>query len=277
MTAASITGRFDIGRVISRLAKVLGDNFVAFVLLAVLLVGLPAVALTSSQLLYTSPAAFVGLSPGSVFQSIFSPARVIWFFATLFVRAAANMVLQGAVIYGAVTYLMGRRPTFAECLATGLQFLLPLLGIAIVSAAGEFIGYVFLIVPGVILSLAWCVAAPAAVVERKGVFDALARSLDLTRGHRLAIFGLAIVLFFVEFILGVVLSAALGVSSSATALANLRAEAPFGGLFWAQSVTSFVEQTLIACVTSAGVASIYFELRQAKEGLGVNDLAAVFD
>jgi len=278
MTAApATTVRFDIGRVIARLLKVLGDNFAAFILLAILLVGLTAVLLTFFELTYASPAALVGAPASDVLQTLFAPARIAYFFAALFIRAAANMILQGAVIYGAVTDLTGRRPTFGECLATGLRFLLPLLGIAIVSTVGIFVGYLLLIVPGVILSLAWCVAAPVAVVERKGVFESLSRSLDLTRNHRLAILGLAIVLFVAEFVMGLVLSAALGIGSSATAMANLRNEVPFGGLFWAQSVASFIEQTLVACVTSAGVASIYFELRQAKEGLAAEQLAAVFD
>ena len=274
MTAIATPDRFDMGRVVSRLLKVLGDNIVAFVLLAILLVGVPAAVLTVIQLTYASPA--LPAAASTDLRNIFSPVRFAMSVAATLVSVAGNMVLQGAVIYGAVTYLMGRRPTFAECLATGLRFLLPLLGIAIVAVFSEFVGYLLLIVPGVILSLAWCVAAPAAVVERKGIFDALNRSRDLTRNHRLAILGLAIMLIVVEFSIGLVLGAVLGLSN-AIGVANLRIADPFGGWFWAQSVRSLVQQTVTACLTSAGVASIYFELRQAKEGLGVNELAAVFD
>jgi len=275
MTAAVTPDRFDMGRVISRLLKVLGDNFVAFALLAVVLVGVPAAVLTVIQLSF-SPAAGLA-APSFLLQAAFTPAAVGLSIAAFLISMAGNTVLQGAVIYGAVTDLMGRRASFAECLATGLRFLLPLVGIAIVAAAGEFVGYILLIVPGVILALAWCVAAPAAVVERKGVFDALSRSLDLTRNHRFAIFGLAIALLVLEWALSLVAAAALGVGGGASALMGVQPSGTLRGLFLVRAGVSLVEQTLIACLTSAGVASIYFELRQAKEGLGVNELAAVFD
>ena len=55
--------------------------------------------------------------------------------------------------------------------------------------------------PGVLLALAWSVAAPVLVMERTGVFGAFTRSAELTRNHRGAIFALAILAGVVGFII----------------------------------------------------------------------------
>ena len=43
------------------------------------------------------------------------------------------------------------------------------------------------------MATAWIMAVPAQVVEQPGVFGAIGRSADLTRGHRWPIFGLMII------------------------------------------------------------------------------------
>jgi hypothetical protein len=44
-----------------------------------------------------------------------------------------------------------------------------------------------------------------------------------------------------------------------------------------QTIVQLVLTTLFASISSAGIASIYFELRQTKEGIGAAQLASVFD
>jgi hypothetical protein len=190
-------------------------------------------------------------------------------------------MLQGAVIHATVSDLSGRRVSFGECLGTGFRFILPLVGIGLIVGIGSVIGLFFFIVPGVLLWLAWSVAAPAEVMERVGVFGALGRSLELTRNHRGAIFALAVVYIFILWIVEAVLAAVLGVgfatSGAAESLASGHTTQGFQNLMLVQFATSLILTTLLASLSSAGVASIYFELRQTKEGVGVEQLAAVFD
>src|SRR5215472_4049681 len=110
MTAIATPDRFDMGRVISRLLRVLGDNFVAFAMLAVVLVGLPTAALTLAELGLGSPITALTEPLGDLLQNIVTPARLVMALAAILVSAAGNAVLQGAVIYGTVSYLMGGRP-----------------------------------------------------------------------------------------------------------------------------------------------------------------------
>jgi hypothetical protein len=275
MSLSGAPGRFDLGRVVSRVAGVLSRNYVVFGLLSLMLVGVPTALLSIAQLYLSAP--YTG-SPAELVQNLLTPARIATSAGAALVTFACGAVLQGAIMHGTVNDLSGESVPFGDLLATGLRFLPQLVGVAIVAAIGTFFGYLLLIVPGVILALAWSVAAPAVVAERRGVFDALSRSLDLTRNHRLAIFGLAIVLGVIGFLLSIAGNLAFRAAGGANALMAFRTGSPrMTTIFVEQAVLSLVETTITSTISAAGVASLYFELRQAKEGLGAEQLAATFD
>jgi hypothetical protein len=275
MTAIPTATGFDIGRVISRLFGVLGRNFLTFLLLALLLVGLPTAASSLLQLVGLFPAF---ANSGVVDQTGFSPVAFAFLPVSWLIGAMANAVLQGAVIYGTVSDLSGRKVTFGEALNTGLRFFLPLIGVGLIAAVCCFFGYLVFVVPGVLLALAWSVATPVAVMERTGVFGAFTRSADLTRNHRGAIFGLALISIVIGFIFQ-------GIATALVAGGVLSIDGPGGGpgaggvmsVVIIQAVTNLIAQTANALIGSAGVASVYYELRYVKEGVGAAELAAVFD
>ncbi|MDP0959003.1 hypothetical protein Q6334_28190, partial [Klebsiella pneumoniae] len=90
----------------------------------------------------------------------------------------------------AVNGFNGKATSFGQAFDVGVKMFLPLLGFAIIAALGAGLGYLALIVPGVIISVMWSVASPAVVVEKRGVLESLQRSRDLTRGYRWNVFGL---------------------------------------------------------------------------------------
>lgn len=257
--------RFELGRVIERTFASIARNFAVFALLALLLAGVPA-ALTGGLLALAA----TGATPTSVTagDSGLIAVGASAFGITYFVGAIAAFVLRGAIVYGAVADLNGRRASFGECLSTGLRHVGWLFLLAIVVTVAEVFGFILLIVPGLMLATAWIVAVPAQVVERTGVFGAIQRSADLTRGHRWPIFGLMVI-----FVLGSALVQ--GVAAAATA--PLAAASATTGAIVSQVVIQPLATTVTALVAAVGVASIYFELRSAREGIGPEALAAVFD
>jgi len=68
------------------------------------------------------------------------------------------------------------------------------------------IGFVLIIVPGLILLTIWAVIAPSIVVEDKGVFEAFGRSRELVRGHGWQVFGAIVLAFLIVFAVGLVAS-----------------------------------------------------------------------
>jgi hypothetical protein len=253
---------------------------VTFLLLSVLLVGLPTAVISFVQLSTMAPLVTASSSadPSALFANAFAPWRLTLGALAGLVAVVGNAMLQGAVIHASVSDLSGGRASFGECLATGFRFFLPLFCIGLI--VGICCGFCLLIfiVPGVLLALAWTVAAPAEVVERVGIFGALGRSVVLTRNHRGAILGLAVIYVLASWIVQSTLSGGMmvGAGFGASGLGT-RPGAGFQNLMLLQTIVQLVLTTLFASVSSAGIASIYFELRHTKEGIGAEQLASVFD
>src|SRR3954462_12368564 len=95
-----------------------------------------------------------------------------------FIAGLAVFILS--VFYGGMVVNLvrdvqdGRRDhSMGELFRSVTPVLLPLLGLAIVAGIGIAIGFVLLIIPGLILLTIWAVAAPVMVIEHPGVFAAL--------------------------------------------------------------------------------------------------------
>jgi hypothetical protein len=116
------------------------------------------------------------------------------------VSAVISLVL--ATLYvGMVVQLVrdvqdGRRDnTVGELFGSVSPVLLPLIAVSILAGLGIGIGFVLLIVPGLVLLTFWSVVAPVVVIERPGVFGAFGRSRELVRGYGWPVFGTVVLVF----------------------------------------------------------------------------------
>jgi hypothetical protein len=246
---------FSISRVISRAFDVVGRNLVTFFLLA-LIVQIP-LSLINYYNVTTTPA---GLSQQELLARTFAPQMLVA--ALIYVVLA--VVLQAAILRGAITSLGGKSASLAECLSTGLRTFFPIVGVTILSVLGVALGFILLIVPGIMLLLRWSVAIPVRVMEGPGVLKAMGRSAELTRGHRWAILGVLVAFALISIGLSIVLglvTAAAGMAGSAQIVVVVMT-----------AITGMISLVL----TSAASASIYFELRSIKDGVGAEQLASVF-
>jgi hypothetical protein len=255
--AESAAPRFQIGRVVKRTFGVVARNFSVFALLS-LLTALPSGAWSWYQ------------ASGGVSQ--FSFVGLLVFIAAWFAWLMSAFVLQAAVVHGTVADLNGTRASFIGCLSTGLKHLVPLLGIALLYGLYVGIGLILLLVPGIIVAVMMCMAVPARVVERLGVMAAFDRSQELTSGYRWPIFGLFVVFFIAQMMISAVI-----VSMGGLSFVAMSAEVSFYTISWPIIVTSTIASMVNSVLSAAGAASIYYELRQIKEGVGPEALAAVFD
>lgn len=186
-------------------------------------------------------------------------------------------VLAGGGIVGAVVWVLLQLTltrlaldTLAGCAADpGAAFalagrrLLPGLGLILLSAIGILFGFMFLMVPGIILLLTWFVVLPVLVGEGRGVFDSFARSGELMRGMRWRLLLLLLILLVVWSLfagLGQGIAFAIGGADGV----------------WPQAIIGAIIGTLVGMVQAAGAAAVYHEARTAKEGMGSHDLEAVF-
>lgn len=254
--------RVSVGRVFQRAFSAITLNPVVILGLALVVGALPGLLMTYLfvQLGLGSPAA---LQSGAI---SFRTMMALSFFSSLIVMVISALV-QGALTRATVSASESQRVSLGESLSTALRVILPLIGLSILLVFGVGLGFVLLIVPGIILLMMWAVAVPALVIERQGVFAAFSRSSELTKGYRWKIFGLSFVLLVIYWLLSLVVGiVGLGTYSASTA----------GGLTVVNMIGSVVVGTIFNMLWGTIQPSLYVELRQAKEGDSVNNLADVF-
>lgn len=252
-TLPAVDERFDMGRVVSRAFGVILRNIVLFFGLTLTLSTLPSLILR----------VLMG-TPGSTDLG----TTYIFAIASILVAGISGYVLTAALCYATVSDMNGERPTFGKAFSVGVRFAIPLLLLAIVSILGFYIGLFLLVVPGIIVGLMWCVAAPAMVTENLGVFASLGRSRALTKGWRWQIFGLLLVAFIVVFVPLMITPLLTGALTDPTAAAR----AGFGIADIVQALLS----TVASMILIALLAAIYVELRAVKEGASTESLASIF-
>jgi uncharacterized membrane protein len=171
-----------------------------------------------------------------------------------------HTLAQAAILYVAFQSMRGRVVGIVEALRRGLSRFGAIVGLAILVGCGIWIGLILLIVPGIMFALRWSVALPACVVEGLGPLASMKRSAQLTKGHRWKLFGIFLLLWVVSALAGLLIGLLLkpaGVVGTQVVQA-----------VWNAAWTAFWYVTLVM---------IYHDLRVIKEGVDIDQIAAVFD
>jgi hypothetical protein len=256
MTATTATlERLDIGRVIQQLFSVLSRNIVTFGVLALILTGIPTAVVAALQ---------------PQLNGADNAATWAWYVTTALISGVAGLVLQGTLIYATIGDLNGRKVRVSEGLAVGLRNFLPLLGVGILYVLAVMLGSILLIVPGIMIAIAWIAAVPVLIAEGTGVFGSFGRSAELTRGNRWRIFALLLLYMAVYVVLGIVMAIIGGI-------AGVVASAVSGETTLQTVVLSVISNVVSALIGATGGAVLYVELRRVREGVGHEALASIFD
>lgn len=173
MSSASVTGApLDAGAVIRRVFAIYVDQ--APVLMPAAAVVFVLTGLLTAILIAASPGlALVGVLVGLVATTLFT----------------------GMVVELVADIQDGRRDaSVSQLLRAAMPVLGQLILLGIIAGVGIVIGFILLIIPGLILITIWSVAAPVVVLENPGAVRALARSRELVRGNGWQVFGVILVL-----------------------------------------------------------------------------------
>ena len=247
MTVASVVGRdwsWSIGSAIEAAASILLKHFVPFVITA-LIAGFP-------NLVYWY---LIGRGTSLSVLTITGMVSVV-------VNTAAMIFVIQTLTYGTVQALRGRRVSIGDCLIQGGRRLPVGIVIGFLAYAGIVLGAVLLIIPGIILFTMWSVALPANTVERTGILASLSRSQELTRGRRWRVFGTILVPILLSAVTSWILLGIFGFRAVGLQTFQI--------VSW---LVHGVEQAFSVCV----FATLYYYLRRDKEGVDIEQIAAVFD
>jgi hypothetical protein len=240
-------GRLDVGAVIRRVFDIYVDQ-------ASVLMPAAAVVFVFTGII---AAVLVAASPGLV---VFA----------LIIDLMAGTLFTGMVVELVADVQDGRRDSSPGQL---LQAATPVLGqlilVGIVAAIGIVVGFILIIVPGLILITLWSVAAPVVVLENPGVFAALRRSRELVRGNGWQVFGVILVLYIVVGVISFIIEAVADSAGSGVGI-----------------VVRVIVGVLTAPLAALAAAVLYFDLRKIAgggtsstdqgPGLGGNDATQAF-
>ena len=287
--------RFRFGAVVTGAFTVFFGNILHFVTLAIIIL--------SPLLLLDLLAGFRGLeAPPMPQQASAMTVLGILGLVSPVLQFLLFSLLTATITFGAFQALRGRDVRVGDCLSRGLSRFLPVIGVSIASGLAAGLAFAIFLVPAFTLSskgsaadglslsatiwiaagvmvaivviISLWVAVPATVVERKGVFASLRRSAQLTRGCRWMIFGTLLFFAVLSIIFTFVFSYAVFnlIIGPTTQMSN-RLEIAVA-LF---TVLMFIGNALAMSFGSVLTGVCYYELRRAKEGTDVEQIAAVFD
>jgi hypothetical protein len=192
-----------------------------------------------------------------VLISLFALLLVVllgWFgaFVGALIALAGVFWIQGALVIAIDDVRDGRVDlSIRETLNRVLPRLNTLTVAGLLAAVGITIGFLLLIVPGLILITLWLLIVPAIMLENRGVFESFGRSRQLVSGHGWSVFGVIVLT------VAILIAVNIGLSL---------VEAAFDSR-WLNLLLDIASQTVTAPFLALAWTITYFELRAITEPL----------
>jgi hypothetical protein len=236
--------RFELSRVLSDALAAIASAPAIFIGTVALTTALPVIALTL----------------GAVGGTVGTDALFEFVLLGGVAMALIGQLGQMAIVAATLEAVAGRQPRIAPILRSVLPLVPQGMVLAILWWVAVLGGFMFFVVPGVILMCLWFVPTAALVAERRGVFAALGRSAELTKGARWRIF----LLLCIGGVFWVVVQSMLGVLAAAM------------GDGVAAATAYALATALMGMLPPAVSASAFHALRSQKDGMGTQELEQVF-
>lgn len=190
------------------------------------------------------------------------------FVPAVLIETALNGVTTALVLQLAYDTTMNRRPRLGRYVGPALRVAVPIAVLSLVSGLLVISGLVLLVIPGLWVNAVFSVVVPAVVIEKVGL-GGLRRSAALTKGFRWPIVGASLVILICVVLL----------DSAASFLVGLWGYQSLGAspLWLVPTVFEAVFSALGYGLFGISAALIYARLREIRDGVGVDDIVAVFD
>jgi len=193
-------------------------------------------------------------------------------FVYLLSLVVLNLVATGATVFIVSESYLGRPLSAREALARATPYMGRILVCSLLMALVVGLGFLLLVIPGIVLAVGLALAIPAVVLEQgRSASAALSRSWELTRGSRWRLFGLGVTLLVLLYVpvvaisglAAVLLPGGTGIAFITSSVATVVAIA-IGG------IAQLFIYPLFYCVLTV----TYYDLRVRKEGFDLELLAS---
>jgi hypothetical protein len=249
-----------------RLSEILGSAFAIYrnnaaqllTIVALIVVPLSVVSFLVARVALGVKTKHVLIGQNSV--KVLEP-RSFWVFVLAALVAAAigvitTAILQAAILRGAAQATIGDPVDVSGSYRWGLHRFGSVLLVSILVGLVVAVGFILLIIPGIIFLVFLSVSVPALVVEGRRGRDAMRRSWNLVSGHFWHVFGVVIVAAIITGIIGGIFSA-IG-----------------GGNRIVGLIFGTIGQVIVAPYSALVAVLLYLDLRARKESLTATALRA---
>lgn len=262
----SVAPQFSISRSLSMTFGVLGRNFVPMILIALIVTAIQGVI-----------GFILGGSAPDAQSDAGSPTNIVG----MFLNIIGYGLITAPITYATFQDLRGTRAGISGMMSGGFKKVVPVIGAALVVGivvvvpimvavflyfAGGLVGTVAIIAAVVFaffIVVTWFPLVPALVVEDVGFIAGFGRAAALSKGRRWGILGLLLIYFVLIIVISIVIFGIVGVITMTAPIVGLILMIPFLALY----------SVLGAIMPSVG----YYLLRSEKEGVGIDEIAKVFD
>jgi len=150
----------------------------------------------------------------SIITTLFTPSQATGVFDTMewsvYIAFLLISLVVNVLMYVAIVLAIDNRSmTVMGAYKSAMAFFWSYLGLTIVTGVILFIGFLLLIIPGIILSVWFAFSTFVLVLEKSSITDALRRSREYVRGRWWGVFGRLIAMSLVLVLLSIIISGVL--------------------------------------------------------------------
>jgi hypothetical protein len=198
--------------------------------------------------------AFVIYVAAGIIAALLGLAGGIGLFLGWIVSVVAAFLVQAALVKAVQDVRDGQVDlNLGETVRAVLPFLGTVILASILAGIGIAIGFVLIIVPGLILLTFWSLIVPSIVIGGEGVFSSFSKSWRTVRGYAWHVFGTYVLVFLILIVFDIVIG---------LILLPLHSQAARNG------ISSIISGTLVAPFLALVVTLVYYRLTAAHEARG---------
>ncbi len=200
--------------------------------------------------------AFVIYVGAAIIAALLGLAGSFGLFLGAIINVIAAFLVQAALVKAVQDVRDGRADlNLGETVSAVLPYVLPVAVASILAGIGIAIGFVLIIVPGLVLLTFWSLIVPSIVIGGEGVFSSFGKSWRTVRGYAWHVFGTYVLVFLILIVFNIVLGLIL------IALP----------LVARNFISNVVSGTLVAPFLALVVTLIYYRLTAAHEARDLGD------
>lgn len=204
----------------------------------------------------------------------FSLGSLVWLLAGLVVSLLVATMSQAATVVAVSELHLDHEIAIGQAFARIKGRIPELCFISVAVGILVGLGFLALVIPGILLLLRWALVVPVAVLEQAGLRTAMSRSAELTDGDR----GRVFVIFFLYFMLTMILSAVWQMPLAVATFATTRiGQAPPTWVQVTTQVAAFVTQCLVLPLSTIAFSLVYYDERVRKEAFDLEHMMAQLD